>query len=156
MTARGPRCVRVTRAALSLCVVWVCGLQLTGREEDGRALCVCLLYPESGPGSLCSRGPCRERKRGKKSSAFCHSTALLCRINTRCHHSDVPRLKISPPFSFFSPPSPFSFIHGHLGGPERPFSRTSRGLCLTLLDWTQRGFVPHLKVASNADNNPRN
>lgn len=38
VTARGLSCVRVTRAVLRLCVVWVCGLQLTGREEDRRAL----------------------------------------------------------------------------------------------------------------------
>ena len=37
VTAQGPRCVRVAQAALRLCVVWVCGLQLTALW-----VCVCV------------------------------------------------------------------------------------------------------------------
>ena len=102
VTARGPCCVRVTRAVLRLCVVWVCGLQLTGRRRrrDGRALCVCMCMCVCM--CVCAHVFTLSRVRSRlsvamawlESSAFRHSAAPVWKINTHCHHSDMAHLRI--------------------------------------------------------------
>lgn len=118
VTARGLRCVRGTRAVLSLCVVWVCGLQLTGWEEDRRALgeCVCLymcvctlmclLYLESRLSVAMA---------WLESPAFCHSTVLVWKINTH--------------WPLWHGSSRDIFYPRKLTGPERPLGLRDLGLC---------------------------
>ncbi len=104
VTARGLCCVRVTRPVLRLCVVWVCGLQLTGREEDGRALwahvceCMCVRACVCVCALMCLLYPVRSRLSVAvawlERSAFRHSAAPVWKINTHCHHSDMAHLRI--------------------------------------------------------------
>lgn len=98
--------LRESDSGCGLCVVWVCGLQLTGREEDGRALWVCVCVFMCVRAHVFTLSRVRSRvsvacMAWQESSSFCHSTVLVWKINTHCHHCDMAHPKII-------------FIHGYV------------------------------------------